>query len=98
MAKKQNDRTRRSSPVCWLQRLFRQPPRNFYGQTSVYLSGRTLEIEQVRRVRSYEEGKLCLELAHGTLTVYGNALSIVTLSAHRITLRGEILRTEFIPH
>ena len=58
MAKKQNDRTRRSSPVSWLRRLFRQPPRNFYGQASVYLSGRTLEIEQVRRVRSYEEGNI----------------------------------------
>ena len=98
MAKKRNKRTKRPSPVGWLRRLFRQPPRNFYGRASVYLSGRTLEIEQFRRVCSYEEGKLCLELARGTLTVYGDALSIVTLSAHRITLRGEILRTEFTPN
>lgn len=97
MAKKRN-KQKRPSPIGWLQRLFRQPPRNFYGRASVYLSGRTLEIEQFRRVRSYEEGKLCLELARGTLTIYGDALTIVTLSAHRITLRGEILRTEFIPN
>ena len=44
---------------------------------------------------SYEEGKLCLELGCGTLTVYGDDLKIETLSARRLTLRGQILRTDF---
>ena len=72
----------------WFQRMFRQPPGDFYGRAS-------MEIEQFRRIRSYEEGKLCLELGRGTLTVYGDDLKIETLSARRLTLRGQILRTDF---
>ncbi len=49
------------SPTGWFQRLFRQPPANFYGRTSVYLSGSILEIEHFRRIRSYDDGELCLE-------------------------------------
>ena len=83
------------SPAGWIRRLFRQPPANFYGRTSVYLSGNILEIEHFRRIRSYEDGELCLELGKGLLTIYGRQLQITTLSTQRITLRGEILRTEF---
>ena len=79
----------------WFRRMFRQPPGDFYGRASVYLSGRRMEIEQFRRIRSYEEGKLCLERGRGTLTVYGDDLKIETLSARRLTLRGLILRTYF---
>ena len=83
------------SPTGWFQRLFRQPPANFYGRTSVYLSGSILEIEHFRRIRSYDDGELCLELGKGLLTIYGSQLKITALSTQRITLRGEILRTEF---
>ena len=38
----------------WFRRMFRQPPGDFYGRASVYLSGRRMEIEQFRRIRSYE--------------------------------------------
>ena len=41
------------------------------------------------------EGKLCLELGRGILTVYGDDLKIETLSARRLTLCGQILRTDF---
>ena len=68
----------------WFRRMFRQPPGDFYGRASVF-----------RRIRSYEEGRLCLELGCGTLTVYGDDLKIETLSARRLTLRGQILRTDF---
>lgn len=47
-----------------------------------------MEIEQFRRILSYEEGKLCLELGRGILTVYGDDLKIETLSARRLTLVG----------
>ena len=77
------------SPAGWFQRLFRQPP------ASVYLSGSILEIEHFRRIRSYDDGELCLELGKGRLTIYGSQLKITALSTQRITLRGEILRTEF---
>ena len=79
----------------WLRRMFRQPPGDFYGRASVYLSGGRMEIEQFRRIRSYGEDKLCLELGRGTLTIYGDALKIETLSARRLVLRGQILRTDF---
>lgn len=79
----------------WICRMFRQPPPDFYGRASLYLSGRRMEIEQFRRIRSYEEGKLCLELGQGVLTVYGDGLKIETLSTRRLTLRGQILRTDF---
>ena len=41
------------------------------------------------------DGELCLELGKGLLTIYGSQLKITALSTQRITLRGEILRTEF---
>lgn len=88
-------RRQRISPTGWFQRLFRQPPANFYGRTSVYLSGSILEIEHFRRIRSYDDGELCLELGKGLLTIYGSQLKITALSTQRITLQGEILRTEF---
>ena len=79
----------------WLALLFRQPPQGLYRRPCLYQSGDRMEIEQFRRIRSYEEGKLCLELGRGTLTVYGDDLKIETLSARRLTLRGQILRTDF---
>lgn len=54
-----------------------------------------MEIEHFRRVRTYEEGRLCLEFAGGLFTVYGDGLRIETLAAHRITLRGRFLRQNF---
>ena len=48
----------------------------FYGRTSVYLSGSILEIEHFRRIRSYDDGELCLELGKGLLTIYGSQLKI----------------------
>ena len=88
-------RRQRISLSGWLKRLFRQPPAHFYGRTSVYWSGGALEIEHFRRIRSYEDGSLCLELGKGVLTIYGSPLQIETLSAQRITLRGQITRTEY---
>ena len=83
-------KTGRLSLRGWFGRMLRQPP-----QPSVYLSGGVMEIEHFRRVRTYEEGRLCLEFASGLFTVYGDGLRIETLAAHRITLRGRFLRTDF---
>lgn len=80
-------KTGRLSLRGWFGRMLRQP--------SVYLSGGVMEIEHFRRVRTYEEGRLCLEFAGGLFTVYGDGLRIETLAAHRITLRGRFLRTDF---
>ena len=40
-------------------------------------------------------GRLCLEFAGGLFTVYGDGLRIEALTAHRITLAGAFLRTDF---
>ena len=88
-------KTGRLSLRGWFGRMLRQPPRGFYGQPSVYLSGGVMEIEHFHRVRTYEEGRLCLEFAGGLFTVYGDGLRIEALTAHRITLRGRFLRTDF---
>ena len=50
-------KTGRLSLRGWFGRMLRQPPRGFYGQPSVYLSGGVMEIEHFRRVRTYEEGR-----------------------------------------
>lgn len=88
-------KTGRLTPRGWFARMLRQPPRGFYGHPSVYLSGNVMEIEHFRRIRTYDEEKLCLEFARGLFTVYGDGLKIETLAAHRITLRGRFLRTDF---
>ena len=54
-----------------------------------------MEIENFKRISLYDENKLCLELYHGFFTVYGEEMKILTLAAHRITLCGQFLRTEF---
>lgn len=88
-------KTGRLSLRGWFGRMLRQPPRGFYGQPSVYLSGGVMEIEHFRRVRTYEEGRLCLEFAGGCSPCMGTGLESKRWAAHRITLRGRFLRTEF---
>ncbi len=83
------------SPMQWLTALFQQPPSWFYRQPSLYLSGAVLEIEHFQAILTYNEAKLCLQFPHGRLTIYGDHLRIRTLTAHRITLYGRILRTDF---
>ena len=87
--------SRRRSFRSWLADLFRQPPAGFYRRPAIYLSGDRMEIEHFRRICTYDEEKLCLEFRQGRFTVYGDTLRIETLSAHRITLRGRFLRTDF---
>lgn len=80
---------------AWLAALFRQPPAGFYRRPSVYLSGQQMEIEHFEKILLYEENKLCLQLARGRLTIYGDGLRICTLTTTRLTLRGRVLRTDF---
>lgn len=88
-------RKKRTTPGGWLKLLFRQPPAGLYLQPSIYISGAQMEIEHFRRVRAYDETKLCLEMGRGLFIVYGDGMQILTLAAHRITLRGRFLRTDF---
>lgn len=88
-------RRRKLTPHQWLTALFRQPPQGFYHQPAIYLSGELMEIEHFKKILVYDHSKLCLAFSRGQFTVYGDELQICTLTAHRITLRGRILRTDF---
>lgn len=79
----------------WVGRMLRQPAPGAYGQPAVYRCGSRMEIEHFQRILTYDDEKLCLEFRRGRLTIYGDRMRIETLAAHRITLRGTVLRTEF---
>ena len=88
-------RKKRLTPRAWLGLLFRQPPAGMYHQPSVYMTGSLMEIEHFRRILAYDGSRLSLELYGGALTVYGDEMQILTLAAHRITLQGRFVRTDF---
>ena len=67
----------------------------FYSRPAVYLSGDRMEIEHFFTVLFFDENKLCLRLAKGRFTVYGSGLRICTLTAARLTVQGQFLRTDF---
>lgn len=92
MARAHHDRR---TPGDWLRGLFRQPPPGFYSRPAVYLSGDRMEIEHFCTVLFFDENKLCLRLAKGRFTVYGSGLRICTLTAARLTVHGQFLRTDF---
>lgn len=86
---------KRLRPQSWLALLFRQPPPGFYRAPAVYLSGGRMEVEHFRCILTYSPDCLCLQMPHGRLTIYGDGLKIVTLTASRLTLRGRFVRTDF---
>ena len=88
-------RKKRLLPQSWLALLFRQPPQGFYHAPAVYLSGGRMEVEHFCRILAYSPDRLCLQMPHGRLTIYGDGLKIVTLTASRLTLRGRFVRTDF---
>lgn len=88
-------RKRRLTPCGWLKLLFSQPPAGMYRRPAVYMTGSQMEIEHFKQIRTYDENKLCLDLYGGTFTVYGDGMKILSLSAHRITLQGRFVRTDF---
>lgn len=85
----------RLTPRGWLRLLFGQPPAGMYRRPAVYMTGSQMEIEHFKTIRTYDENKLCLELYGGVFTVYGDGMQILSLTAHRITLRGRFVRTDF---
>ena len=95
MARAHHDRR---TPGDWLRGLFRQPPPGFYSRPAVYLSGDRMEIEHFCTVLFFDENRLCLRLAKGRFTVYGDLtldLSLGDLTAARLTVQGQFLRTDF---
>ena len=89
------DNDGQSTPRPAQRGLFRQPPPGFYSRPAVYLSGDRMEIEHFCTVLFFDENRLCLRLAKGRFTVYGSGLRICTLTAARLTVQGQFLRTDF---
>lgn len=87
--------SRRRTFRSWLAGLFRQPPSGFYARPAVYMSGSRMEIEHFQKILFYDENRLCLQLARGRFTVYGDGLRILVLTATRLTIQGRFLRTDF---
>ena len=85
----------RRTPGDWLRGLFRQPPPGFYSRPAVYQSGDRMGIEHFCTVLLFDENKLGLRLAKGRFTVHGSGLRICTLTATRLTVQGQFLRTAF---
>ena len=81
-------------PHRWRAALFRQPPKGFYRTPAVYLSGGQMEIEHFRCILTYSPDCLCLQMPHGRLTIYGDGLKIVTLTARRLTLTKRFVLTD----
>ena len=90
-----NKHSRRLSLRSWLAALFRQPPAGFYRTPSIYQSGNRLEVEHFRAILLYDEDRLRLQMPRGQLTICGDGLRILTLTADRLTLSGKILRVDF---
>ena len=44
----------------------------FYHAPAVYLSGGRMEVEHFCRILAYSPDRLCLQMPHGRLTIYGD--------------------------
>ena len=71
-------------------RLSARLPADFYRREAVYWSGRTLELENFRRVVRIEPGLLCVETGRGYLTVTGQQLVVAALEKHRLLVKGRV--------
>ena len=92
MARAHHDRR---TPGDWLRGLFRQPPPGFYSRPAVYLSGDRMEIEHFCTVLFFDENRLCLRLAKGGSRYTAADCASAPLTAARLTVQGQFLRTDF---
>lgn len=56
-------------PCCSVSRR-----RAFTAPRTVYLSGGRMEVEHFCRILAYSPDRLCLQMPHGRLTIYGDGL------------------------
>ena len=80
----------------WLALLFRQPPQGFLPRPCrLPERGAAWRWSTFAGILTYSPDRLCLQMPHGRLTIYGDGLKIVTPTASRLTLRGRFVRTDF---
>ena len=83
-------RKKRLLPQSWLALLFRQPPQGFLPRPCRLPERGPHGGGALLPHPAYSPDRLCLQMPHGRLTIYGDGLKIVTLTASRLTLRGAV--------
>lgn len=65
-------------------------------QPLMHINGRGwIELENCGGILEYDEGKIVFRVLEFRVTVYGEALSIVSLNSHITEIRGRIFRLDF---
>ena len=75
--------------------LFAQPPAAFYRLPEFELRGSSLLTRDCRRVLEFSPEKICLDMGSFTVTFYGAALQIESLTGKSLILTGKIRRIDF---
>lgn len=75
--------------------LFAQPPAAFYRLPEFELRGSSLLTRGCRRVLEFSPEKICLDMGNFTVTFYGAALQIESLTGKSLILTGKIRRIDF---
>ena len=86
-------RPRRALPH--LTDLFDQPPAAFYRLPECDLRGKSLLTRGCRRVLEFTPERICLDMGSFTVTFYGAALQIESLTGKSLILTGKIRRIDF---
>ena len=76
-------------------RLCARMPPGFYQNEALYWSGRTMELENFRRVVLLSEDTLCVEMGWGSLTIKGAGLAVSALEPGRLLVRGKFMQVSF---
>ena len=75
--------------------LFAQPPTAFYRLPEFDLRGKSLLTRGCRRVLEFTPERICLDMGSFTVTFYGAALQIESLTGKSLILTGKIRRIDF---
>ena len=75
--------------------LFAQPPAAFYRLPELDLRGKSLLTRGCRRVLEFTPERICLDMGSFTVTFYGAALQIESLTGKSLILTGKIRRIDF---
>ena len=78
-----------------LRRMLAPPPQGFYRLPEMELRGGSLLTDGCRRVLEFSPEKICLDMGSFTVTFYGAALQIESLTGKSLILTGKIRRIDF---
>ena len=75
---------------------FRQPGPEFYRQAAVHLYSGFTELQGCRQVLELERDHLLVDLGRRKLWLYGDGLTLETLTGRELVVRGTVFKTEFL--